>query len=314
LDTTTKRKDDAAVTSTHSSTVARNRTAAPSPTPLPRARCLILITSADESIAPPADLLNALDQRHVETRAHTRPAEALTEIALDHIETDADNATRESKAAALTIPIILILVDSPDNPDTGRLLSAIDHYFPAVVVWSYRQHEKPRFERLRTPDEAPSTNKKEPNHSQDSHLENTSQPTESPVSNTPRPSSVQLKGIPEEAHVAESFRFEDHIKKPQQPSPAEENQLDEDQNRNLDDTDEFFAPPNFDSDHCDRITNDDLEVEFADDRGPAHDPGYVSEEELAMLLGDGDFLFTDDDPDDETSHHQQERDGGNRHD
>lgn len=309
MDTTTERKDDAEFTSAQSSVVTGSRAAAPPP----RARCVILFTPSAESALPPTDLLNALNHRKVETRTHTRLAEALTEVAVCKIESDDDNSTKESKPATSTTATILILVDSPDNPEIRRFLSAIRRYFPAVAVWSYRKNEKPRLKRFPNPKVSPK--RRSANGLAGDPSEENTPPRIQPSASEKRshdPGS-QSSITPEEPPAVESFRFEDHLK-PQQPPHYDANQFDEPQNRDLNDTDQFFAPPQFDSDHCDRDSDDDREVDVADDREPAHNPGYVSEEELAMLLGDGDFLFTDDDPEDEPSHPHQERDGGNRHD
>lgn len=269
-----------------------------------RVRCFMLIT---RGMRTPTEVVRHLHSRSVEVTTFTTPVELFADSALFHIVDQMDNR-KDSSSKPKNLPLLIIIVEPSHCPDIHALTDALEKYFPKTTVWSFEQDRKPQLHCMMSGCST-STEKEAPNH----HHHTTAQ-TE-PLSSQVDSEIVVGNDIEEDDESAPRvIRFEDAVAASKEWSLEKVSTPDSNENHDdllaSDEDDSFdpiFEPPNFsavDEDDIDDVDDDNESVEngshrdinestttaVADDSNP---PGFVSEEELAMLLGDGDFLFTD---------------------
>ena len=260
-----------------------------------RVRCFMLVT---RGMRTPTEVVQHLHSRSVEVTTFTTPVELFADSALLHI-VDQMNSRKDSSSKPKTLPLLIIIVEPTRCPDIHALTGALEKYFPKTTVWSFEQERKPQLHRMMA-DCSTSAETEAPNH----HHHTTTQ-TE-PLSNQVDSEIVADNDIEEDDESAPRvIRFEDAVAASKEwslekASTHDSHEYHDDLSASDEDDsfDPIFEPPNFstvdDDDGVDidthRDANEQTEAAYEED---SNSPVTVSEEELAMLLGDGDFLFTD---------------------
>ncbi len=269
---------------------AANTRPAPPPPPstadssLENTRCLILLP---HPAFDPANILKSFRRRPVAIEIYHDQLTLLTDLATTTRNQNQDLTPNSTK---IPPPTIIFLVEPLLNDDTFAFMATLEKYFPEITLLAHTQDPAA--------------------HQITSLLANTGPEHHDPPLEKVATATVTAPPMPPN-QIPDTDLTTDHHDESDDESIFDDHDHEQ----------SFFAPPAFEDDDEQPETNqngnhptpstvqqpvdhtanqtDEPEADTnLDNDDPEKDERLVSEEELSMLLGDGDFLFDDGDQDD----------------
>jgi len=256
-------------------------------------------------VRTPTEVVKHLHTRGVEVMTFEKPSELFAESALLHV-VERLGERGPSSSPSKQKPLLVLIVEPDNDPEISALTDALRKYFPTLVMWSYQQDSKPQLCRMIEKNSQGSHENAQVHADRKSRV-----PSERAVPVNPKEPSIHdesASGNDHEEGDEETpcvIRFEDIVRASQDRSgqsvtrseshqPFVERALHEDEEHD-EVRDPMFDPPRFST--LDEFENEEVagagDRFVHDDIEEAQAPGFVTDEELTMLLDDSDFLFSD---------------------